>query len=135
MERPIRKIRPMTRHIVTTMEKYTDENGKLLVDIKEVEGLVKDIQKVIAVGPHVRDIKVGDYVCINPKNYVKVKHNLSDDLNGKNEMEVKINFPVVDLEDGRYLLLWEDDIDYVIEEFGDEVKQEKKLIYEPPIIL
>ena len=135
MERPIRKIRPMTRHIVTTMEKYTDDNDKLLVNIKEVEGLVKDIQKVIAVGPHVRDINVGDYVCINPKNYVKVKHNLSDDLNGKNEMEVKINFPVVDLEDGRYLLLWEDDIDYVIEEFGDEVKPEKKLIYEPPIIL
>jgi len=117
------------------MEKYTDDNDKLLVNIKEVEGLVKDIQKVIAVGPHVRDINVGDYVCINPKNYVKVKHNLSDDLNGKNEMEVKINFPVVDLEDGRYLLLWEDDIDYVIEEFGDEVKPEKKLIYEPPIIL
>lgn len=125
----------MTRHIVTTMEKYTDDEDKLLVNVKEVEGLVKDIQKVIAVGPHVRDINVGDYVCINPKNYIKVKHNLSDDLNGKNEMEVKINFPVVDLEDGRYLLLWEDDIDYVIEEFGDEIKPEKKLIYEPPIIL
>lgn len=125
----------MNRRIVTTMEKYTDDNDKLLVDIKEAEGLVKDIQKVIAVGPHVRDINVGDYVCINPKNYIKVKHNLSDDLNGKNEMEVKINFPVVDLEDGRYLLLWEDDIDYVIEEFGDEIKPEKKLIYEPPIIL
>lgn len=125
----------MTRHIVTTMEKYADDKDKLLVNVKEAEGLVKDIQKVIAVGPHVRDINVGDYVSINPKNYIKVKHNLSDDLNGKNEMEIKVDFPVVDLEDGRYLLLWEDDIDYVIEEFGDEVKPEKKLIYEPPIIL
>lgn len=125
----------MNRHIVTTADKYDDGAEKLILNIKEAEGLVKDIQKVIAVGPHVRDINVGDYVCINPKAYIKVKHNLSDDLNGKSEMEVKVNFPVVDMEDGRFLLLWEDDVDYIIEEFGEEIKLEKKLIYEPPIIL
>lgn len=133
----------MTRHIVTTMDKYELDDNKVIIDIKEVEGIVKEIQKVIAVGPHVRDIQPGDYVKINPKNYIKVKHNLRDDLNNENEMEVKINFPVVDLEDGRYLFLWEDDVDFVIEEFGDDIIDETaeandgqhKLIYTPPTII
>lgn len=125
----------MTRHIVTTMDRLEVDDDKLIVDIKESLGVVKDIQKVIAVGPHVREIQPGDYVKINPKNYIKVKHNLKDDLTNENEMEVKINFPVVDLEDGRYLFLWEDDVDFVIEEFGDEKEEQKKLLYEPPTII
>lgn len=133
MDRPIRKIKPMTSHILTTMDRMEDDGQKLIIDIKESLGVVKDIQKVIAVGPHVRDIKVGDYVRINPERYIKVKHNLRDDLTNDNEMEVKINFPVVDLEDGRYLLLWETDVDFVIEEFGEEQKQ--KLLYQPPTII
>lgn len=139
MEKTIRKIRPMTRHIVTTMDRYEIDDEKVLIDIKEAQGVIKEIQRVIAVGPHVRDIQPGDYVKINPKNYIKVKHNLRDDLTNDNEMEVKINFPVVDLEDGRYLFLWEDDVDFVIEEFGDEVNEAKneqsKLIYTPPTII
>ena len=123
----------MTSHILTTMDRMEDDGQKLIIDIKESLGVVKDIQKVIAVGPHVRDIKVGDYVRINPERYIKVKHNLRDDLVNDNEMEVKINFPVVDLEDGRYLLLWETDVDFVIEEFGEEQKQ--KLLYQPPTII
>ena len=123
----------MTSHILTTMDRMEDDGQKLIIDIKESLGVVKDIQKVIAVGPHVRDIKVGDYVRINPERYIKVKHNLRDDLTNDNEMEVKINFPVVDLEDGRYLLLWETDVDFVIEEFGEEQKQ--KLLYQPPTII
>lgn len=135
MEKTIRKIKPMTRHIVTTMDRLEVDDDKLIVDIKESLGVVKDIQKVIAVGPHVREIQPGDYVKINPKNYIKVKHSLKEDLTNENEMEVKINFPVVDLEDGRYLFLWEDDVDFVIEEFGDEKEEQKKLLYEPPTII
>jgi hypothetical protein len=127
-----RKIRPTVNHIVTTMDRYEEDDSKLLVDANELAGVVKDVQKVVAVGPLVRDIQVGDYVRICPDRYIKVKHTLSEELNDK-EMQVSINFPVVDLEDGRYLFLYESDVDYVIEEFAPE--KTEKLLYEPPIII
>ena len=127
-----RKIRPTVNHIVTTMDRYEDADEKLSVDIKESLGVVKDIQKVVAVGPLVRDIKVGDYVRICPDRYIKVKHSLAEELNDK-EMQVSINFPIVDLEDGRYLFLYESDVDYVIEEFAPE--KTEKLLYEAPMII
>lgn len=125
----------MTNHIVTTMDRFESNENKLILDIKEAEGVVKDIQQVLAIGPLVRDVKVGDYVRINPDRYIRVKHNLRDDLNNENEMEVKINFPVVDLESGRFLFLTEGDVDYVIEEFTEEKDEEKSVLYTPPTII
>lgn len=127
-----RKIRPTTNHIVTTMDKYEEDDSKLVLDVKELAGTVKDTQRVVAVGPLVRDIKVGDYVRICPDRYIKVKHTLAEELNEK-EMQVSINFPIVDLEDGRYLFLYESDVDYVIEEFAPETTE--KILYTPPTII
>lgn len=127
-----RKIRPTTNHIVTTMDKYEEDDSKLVLDVKELAGTVKDTQKVVAIGPLVRDIKVGDYVRICPDRYIKVKHTLAEELNEK-EMQVSINFPIVDLEDGRYLFLYESDVDYVIEEFAPETTE--KILYTPPTII
>ena len=127
-----RKIRPTTNHIVTTMDKYEEDDSKLVLDVKELAGTVKDTQRVVAIGPLVRDIKVGDYVRICPDRYIKVKHTLAEELNEK-EMQVSINFPIVDLEDGRYLFLYESDVDYVIEEFAPETTE--KVLYTPPTII
>lgn len=127
-----RKIRPTVNHIVTTMDRYEYDDEKPIVDIKESLGVVKDIQKVVAIGPLVRDIKIDDYVRICPDRYIKVKHSLAEELNDK-EMQVSINFPIVDLEDGRYLFLYESDVDYVIEEFAPE--KTEKLLYEAPTII
>ena len=127
-----RKIRPTPNHIVTTMDKYEEDDSKLVLDVKELAGTVKDTQKVVAIGPLVRDIKVGDYVRICPDRYIKVKHSLAEELNEK-EMQVSINFPIVDLEDGRYLFLYESDVDYVIEEFAPETTE--KVLYTPPTII
>lgn len=127
-----RKIKPTTNHIVTTMDKYEEDDSKLVLDVKELAGVVKDIQKVVAVGPLVRDVKVGDYVRICPDRYIKVKHSLAEELNEK-EMQVSINFPIVDLEDGRYLFLYESDVDYIIEEFAPETTE--KVLYTPPTII
>jgi len=127
-----RKIRPTTNHIVTTMDRYEEDDSKLVLDVKELAGTVKDTQRVVAIGPLVRDIKVGDYVRICPDRYIKVKHSLAEELNEK-EMEIKINFPIVDLEDGRYLFLYESDVDYIIEEFAPETTD--KILYTPPTII
>ena len=70
----IKKIKPLFNAIVTTMDRYTEDqytDGGL---IKVTAGTIKENQKVIAVGSIVRDIKVGDMVSINPIRYAVKKH-------------------------------------------------------------
>ena len=63
----IKKIRPMFTSLITTMDKY-EQDVKIggLIDTTRQQGGLKEYQKVLAVGNSVRDIKVGDVVCVNP---------------------------------------------------------------------
>jgi len=127
------KIRPMANYLVTTKDEYTEEDvkrGGLL--IKNV-GSLKEYQKVVAVGPMVRGIQVGDLVCINPKRYAQYKHkpgSLKDGVITDNPV-VSYNFNVIELDHVSHLLLTDQDIDFVIEEWNDEKEPEKSNIIIP----
>lgn len=112
----------MANYLVTTKDEYTDEDfaGKLIAT--KVRGTLKEYQKVVAVGPMVRGIQVGDIVCINPKRYAKYKHNpgsLKDGVVTDNPV-VSYNFNVIELDHVPHLLLTDQDIDFVIEECEEE---------------
>lgn len=123
----------MANYLVTTKDEYTEEDvkrGGLL--IKNV-GSLKEYQKVVAVGPMVRGIQVGDLVCINPKRYAQYKHkpgSLKDGVITDNPV-VSYNFSVVELDHVSHLLLTDQDIDFVIEEWNDEKEPEKSNIIIP----
>ena len=72
----IKKIKPLFNMLVTTCNKY-DSNIKLagtdLLDSTKAN-TIKEYQTVIAVGPSVRGIEVGDVVFINPARYIVRKH-------------------------------------------------------------
>lgn len=127
------KIRPMANYLVTTKDEYTEEDvkrGGLL--IKNV-GSLKEYQKVVAVGPMVRGIQVGDLVCINPKRYAQHRHkpgSLKDGVITDNPV-VSYNFNVIELDHISHLLLTDQDIDFVIEEWNDEKEPEKSNIIIP----
>ena len=75
------KIKPMMNRIVTTADVYTQKecyspSGLLLSD---QVGKIKQIQKVIAVGPVVRNIEVGDYVFLDFTPFEQKKY--SKDIN------------------------------------------------------
>ena len=133
----IKKIKPMANFLVTTKEEYNDEDIKKGEVIVKVKGTLKEYQKVIAIGPMVRGIQVGDIVCINPKRYAKYKHNpgsLKDGVITDNPV-VAYNFNVIELDHVPHLLLTDQDIDFVIEEWEDEklpanniIIPEKKII-------
>ena len=58
----------MFTSLITTMDKYEEDvrtSGGLL-DVTKKQGGLKEYQTVLAVGSSVRDIKVGDLVCVNP---------------------------------------------------------------------
>ena len=69
------KIVPMYNAVVTTANRYTEEeckseSGLYLLD--QMEGQIKLKQTIISVGSTAcKDLKVGDTVMINPKQYIR----------------------------------------------------------------
>ena len=117
----IKKIKPMFNAVVTTTERYTEDcylPGGLL-DVSKREGGLKEYQKVVAIGDTVRNIKVGDLVCINPMRFAVKQHqegSLKDGVITDNPV-VKYNFDVILIDDKEHLLLTDRDINFVIEEY------------------
>jgi co-chaperonin GroES (HSP10) len=118
----IRKLRPMFTNIVTTMNTYEDDTTTAagIIDTRKQKGALKEYQTVIAVGNSVRDINPGDVVCINPIRYAQYKHdkNSLKDLATDNPV-VGYNFNVVEIDGKQCLLLHDQDIRYVIEEYEE----------------
>lgn len=116
----VKKVKPLFDHIVTTMDRYTISQDSLtgVIDVKTANNAVKEYQTVVEVGPAVKDIKVGDIVCINPRNYARPTHNkkwsgLSED-DIKDQVIVKYDFPVITIDGEDYMLLYERDIDFIV---------------------
>lgn len=120
----------MANYLVTTKDEYTDEDIKKGGLIIKTKGTLKEYQKVVAAGPLVRGIQVGDVVCINPKRYAKYKHNpgsLKDGVITDNPV-ISYNFNVIELDHVPHLLITDQDVDFVIEDYEDEVVQESSII-------
>ncbi len=112
----------MFNSLITTMDKY-DEDVKVggLIDSKKTKGSLKEYQKVLALGTTVRDIKVGDLVCINPTRFGVKKHregSLKDGIITDNPI-ITYNFDVVEMDNNQCLLLQDRDIDFIIEDWEE----------------
>lgn len=120
----------MANYLVTTKEEYTKDDVKNGGLITKMIGSLKEYQKVVAIGPMVRGIQVGDIVCINPKRYAKYKHqpgSLKDGVITDNPV-VAYNFNVIELDHIPHLLLTDQDIDFIIEESEEEEVKEAPII-------
>lgn len=109
--------------LITTMDKYehdvTTRGG--LIDTTKQQGGLKEYQTVLAVGSSVRDIKVGDIVCVNPARFAVRKHQagtLKDGIVTDNPVTT-YNFDVVEMDGKQCLLLQDRDIDFIIEEYEE----------------
>lgn len=118
----VKKLRPMFTNIVTTMNSYENDvvNQSGLIDTRKQKGALKEYQTVIAVGSAVKDIKPGEIVCINPIRYAQYKHNKNSlkDLASDNPV-TGYNFNVVEIDGNDCLLLYDQDIRYVIEDYEE----------------
>lgn len=137
----IKKIKPMFTALITTMDKYehdiTTAGG--VIDTTKQQGGLKEYQRVLAIGSSVKDIKVGDLVCINPTRFAVRQHKagtLKDGIVTDNPI-VKYNFDVIEMDGEQCLLLQDRDIDFIIEEYEEVpdtpsstlvMPEEKKLI-------
>ena len=133
----IKKIKPMFNRILVTADKYENDvkqGGVVVV----TAGTLKEYQKVISIGDTVRGIKEGDFVLINPARYAVKKHkegSLKDGIISDNPV-VSYNFNFVDVNGIVCILLYDQDVDYVIQEYEEIddkasnliLPEEKKLI-------
>ena len=121
----INKIKPVFNKIVTTCDVYQmgKSTGGIII---KTDGTIKEYQRVEAVGSTVRDIKVGDIVMINPKRYLVARHNDKPDsvknING-DEVTFSVDFPILEYGGKKHLLIYDQDIDYIID--GEEVEDEQ----------
>lgn len=130
----LNKIKPMFNRIVTTMDTYEKDqyNGNLL-DTTKQKGSLKEYQTVLAVGTTVRDIKVGDLVCIDPTRYMVTKHrekSLQGNIMG-DDMAVGYKFNTIKLGDDECLMLFDQDISFIVEDSEDVEDQTAPLIIQP----
>lgn len=121
----IKKVKPMFNGLITTMNRYGSDQkvkGTNLIDSSKANA-VKDYQTVVAVGPMVRGIEVGDTVFINPKRYAVMKHKAGSLQDGviKDNPVVGYNFDIVEIDGVEHLYLQDNDIKFVaeIEEFDE----------------
>lgn len=130
----VKKIKPLFTALITTMNKYehdvTTAGG--IISTNKQQGSLKEYQTVLAVGNSIRDIKVGDLVCINPTRFAVKQHKegtLKDGVITDNPI-VGYNFDIVEMDGKQCLLLQDRDIDFIIEEY-EEIEDAPSMIIQP----
>ena len=122
----IKKIRPVFNCILTTMDTYTVDELKVggIIDSSKIQMSIKEYQTVLAVGSTARDVKVGDIVKINPERYKVRKYredSIKNDINTYNPVE-QFRFKTVVVDNKPCLLLYDSDIDFIVEESEEEIQ-------------
>ena len=79
------------------------------------------MQEILAVGPNVKDLKVGDFVCLNFNRYKRPVHNDQDAANkikgDKITLEYLFNSVVVD--GTQMLMLYDSDVVYKVNSYKE----------------
>lgn len=133
----VTKIKPTFNHVLVTGDTFEKDmiSGGVIVAKK---GDLKLWQTVVAVGPMVRSIEVGDKVMIIPDHFAVKKYNknsVQNDLD--NNPVLSYNFPLETIDDAEgaphdFLYISDNDVRYVFE--GEE-KEESLLIPGKPKLI
>ena len=132
----LKKIKPLFNQVLVTKDLYESDVYDHGMVVK-TRGTVKEFQKVVAVGSTVKVCAPGDTVMINPTRYAVMKHqegSLKDGVIADNPV-VKYNIPIVTLNDKEYMLIYDTDIHFIMEDF-EEVDDSSGIMHvKNPIIL
>ena len=113
--------------LITTMNKsedfeYASGSNNIIDPTSTTRGGIKEIQKVIVVGPMVRTIKEGDTIHINFSRYA-VKKYAPDTLKGNmDELTNQItgyNLNTIILDGKMCLVLFDSDIDFIVDDYEE----------------
>ncbi len=126
----IKKLRPIYNQILTTMERYAEDQYENGIALK-LKGSIREYQKVLAIGNSVRNVEVGDVIVVNPTRYMRTEHRdgRKDENNIiRDDMQIKYNFHTVEVDGKDCLLLFDSDVDFIIEDFDEVIEKKGKII-------
>lgn len=130
----IKKAKPMFTSIITTANTYEDDQKSKGGVIMKNTGTLKEFQTVLAIGPNVRTVNVGDVVVINPKRYAVYKYEentVKKDFLTNNI--IRYDFDFLEIDGQTCLKIEENDIDLILEDF-EEVEQPSIQVIKPELI-
>ena len=105
--------------MLTTKDVYDGEpDGGVIIP----KGTLKEYQTVVEIGPMVRTVQVGNLVSINPKRYAVQQYEPGSIKNNMEQMKkvVKYNIPEIEINHKRHLLITDQDVEFVIEDWEEE---------------
>lgn len=123
MEPKLIKIKPLFNAIITTADKYKEDiiQGSLLTFGHKV-GDMKPIQRIIAVGDIVHNVKVGDIIHINFDAFGVKKHregSLKDGIINDNPI-IEYKFNCIMIDGKECMVIHNENIDFIIDSYIDE---------------
>ena len=131
----ITKINPVATRMLVTGEVYSEDMYNEHGIIEDKKGDMKEYQTVIAVGPMVRDIKVGDKVMLNMMHFAIMQYDSNSIKKDMGMQKIKgYQFPKIELtntDDSKQECLYIDQQDIVFSFEGEEVQGKKNPIITP----
>ena len=124
----IKKLTPVYTKILVTCDKYTEPekiDNTDIIDPAKAKIMIKKYQRVLAVGNMVRLVVPGDIIAINPMKYAKFKqvaqkNSLREDVQQYKKEIVGFDFPTMEVDGEEVMLLEENDILYIINDYEDD---------------
>lgn len=118
----IKKVKPLLNHVITTANIYSNNIDTLSVDGQE-GGEFKEYQTVVAVGPNVTNVKVGDLVVISGNAYARPVHKQKEDsitgLMTNDSVSYEVRFPILDINGVPHLFLYDRDLEFIVEDYEE----------------
>ena len=131
----ITKINPVATRMLVTGEVYSEDMYNEHGIIEDKKGDMKEYQTVLAVGPMVRDIKVGDKVMLNMMHFAIMQYDSNSIKKDMGMQKIKgYQFPKIELtntDDSKQECLYIDQQDIVFSFEGEEVQGKKNPIITP----
>ena len=127
----VQEIKPLFTTVITTMETYKGDQyikGTNLIDARKSTQVVKEFQKVVAVGENVHGINVGDMVCVDPTRFGKRVHypGKLEEATVKDNPVTEYIFDIVEINGLPHLFLQDRDIKYVVSKYTSLPVQDEK---------
>jgi len=126
----ISKVTPMSTRMLVTGDKFKEDMFNDRGFLESNKGDLKVYQKVLAVGPMVRDIKPGDMVMIDFMHYAVMQYDpnsLKGDMGMNKVKSFKFNWvDLYDKDDNVQECLYIDQQDVIFSFEGEEVQGKKK---------
>ena len=117
----------MYTKILVTCDKYTEPekiDNTDIIDPAKAKIMIKEYQRVLAVGNMVRLVVPGDIIAINPMKYAKFKqvaqkNSLREDVQQYKKEIVGFDIPTMEEDGEEDMQLEENDILYIINDYED----------------